>query len=181
MQDQNAKEKALQSISSMSSAQIVSATAIHSKLLPGIVRASFPANAQVILAHTRAYIHTYIHTQMCCIYSLWINTGSRGWIEIKQSEVAVHKKHAEIALHAWFAFSVQCINVHVCTSSCGRGWFLEDSPAPPQKSESQSPYTFSSNFTCFRFCPCLHNCKLSCILCPFVVKWNNSDWSAGVG
>lgn len=57
MQDQNAKEKALQSISSMSSAQIVSATAIHSKLLPGIVRASFPANAQVIFAHTRAYIH----------------------------------------------------------------------------------------------------------------------------
>uniref|UniRef100_A0A668A0S6 TEA domain family member 1a n=1 Tax=Myripristis murdjan TaxID=586833 RepID=A0A668A0S6_9TELE len=33
-------------ISSMSSAQIVSATAIHSKLLPGIVRASFPGNAQ---------------------------------------------------------------------------------------------------------------------------------------
>uniref|UniRef100_A0A3Q2W967 TEA domain family member 1a n=2 Tax=Haplochromini TaxID=319058 RepID=A0A3Q2W967_HAPBU len=50
LKDQNAKEKALQSISSMSSAQIVSATAIHSKLLPGIVRASFPANAQVILA-----------------------------------------------------------------------------------------------------------------------------------
>uniref|UniRef100_A0A4W6EG68 TEA domain family member 1a n=1 Tax=Lates calcarifer TaxID=8187 RepID=A0A4W6EG68_LATCA len=43
LKDQNAKEKALQSISSMSSAQIVSATAIHSKLLPGIVRASFPA------------------------------------------------------------------------------------------------------------------------------------------
>ncbi|XP_070763046.1 transcriptional enhancer factor TEF-1a isoform X1 [Enoplosus armatus] len=47
LKDQNAKEKALQSISSMSSAQIVSATAIHSKLLPGIVRASFPGNAQV--------------------------------------------------------------------------------------------------------------------------------------
>ncbi|KAM7396254.1 hypothetical protein PAMP_019311 [Pampus punctatissimus] len=46
--DQNAKEKALQSISSMSSAQIVSATAIHSKLLPGIVRASFPGNAQLL-------------------------------------------------------------------------------------------------------------------------------------
>ncbi|PWA24768.1 hypothetical protein CCH79_00010128 [Gambusia affinis] len=46
LKDQNAKEKALQSISSMSSAQIVSATAIHSKLLPGIVRASFPGNAQ---------------------------------------------------------------------------------------------------------------------------------------
>uniref|UniRef100_A0A3Q3H307 TEA domain family member 1a n=1 Tax=Labrus bergylta TaxID=56723 RepID=A0A3Q3H307_9LABR len=46
-QDHNAKEKALQSISSMSSAQIVSATAIHSKLLPGIVRASFPSNAQL--------------------------------------------------------------------------------------------------------------------------------------
>uniref|UniRef100_A0A3B3CBB7 TEA domain family member 1a n=1 Tax=Oryzias melastigma TaxID=30732 RepID=A0A3B3CBB7_ORYME len=47
LKDQNAKEKALQSISSMSSAQIVSATAIHSKLLPGIVRAGFPGNAQV--------------------------------------------------------------------------------------------------------------------------------------
>uniref|UniRef100_A0A674MGV6 TEA domain family member 1a n=1 Tax=Takifugu rubripes TaxID=31033 RepID=A0A674MGV6_TAKRU len=45
-QDQNAKDKALHSISSMSSAQIVSATAIHSKLLPGIVHASFPGNAQ---------------------------------------------------------------------------------------------------------------------------------------
>uniref|UniRef100_A0A671TZJ0 TEA domain family member 1a n=1 Tax=Sparus aurata TaxID=8175 RepID=A0A671TZJ0_SPAAU len=44
-QDQNAKEKALQSISTMSSAQIVSATAIHSKLLPGIVRTSFPGSA----------------------------------------------------------------------------------------------------------------------------------------
>uniref|UniRef100_A0A672ZY03 TEA domain family member 1a n=1 Tax=Sphaeramia orbicularis TaxID=375764 RepID=A0A672ZY03_9TELE len=52
LKDQNAKEKALQSISSMSSAQIVSATAIHSKLLPGIVRASFPGNTQV--THTRA-------------------------------------------------------------------------------------------------------------------------------
>ncbi|TDH09230.1 hypothetical protein EPR50_G00084610 [Perca flavescens] len=47
LKDQNAKEKAMQSISSMSSAQIVSATAIHSKLLPGIVRASFPSNAQL--------------------------------------------------------------------------------------------------------------------------------------
>uniref|UniRef100_A0AAQ5YDV1 TEA domain-containing protein n=1 Tax=Amphiprion ocellaris TaxID=80972 RepID=A0AAQ5YDV1_AMPOC len=52
-QDQNAKEKALQSISSMSSAQIVSATAIHSKLLPGIVRASFPGNAQVTKIHKK--------------------------------------------------------------------------------------------------------------------------------
>uniref|UniRef100_A0A3B5B624 TEA domain family member 1a n=1 Tax=Stegastes partitus TaxID=144197 RepID=A0A3B5B624_9TELE len=51
LKDQNAKEKALQSISSMSSAQIVSATAIHSKLLPGIVRASFPGNAQVAGTH----------------------------------------------------------------------------------------------------------------------------------
>lgn len=47
LKDQSAKEKALQSISSMSSAQIVSATAIHSKLLPGIVRASFPSNTQL--------------------------------------------------------------------------------------------------------------------------------------
>uniref|UniRef100_A0A674P658 TEA domain family member 1a n=1 Tax=Takifugu rubripes TaxID=31033 RepID=A0A674P658_TAKRU len=46
LKDQNAKDKALHSISSMSSAQIVSATAIHSKLLPGIVHASFPGNAQ---------------------------------------------------------------------------------------------------------------------------------------
>uniref|UniRef100_A0A674N334 TEA domain family member 1a n=1 Tax=Takifugu rubripes TaxID=31033 RepID=A0A674N334_TAKRU len=49
LKDQNAKDKALHSISSMSSAQIVSATAIHSKLLPGIVHASFPGNAQVRL------------------------------------------------------------------------------------------------------------------------------------
>ncbi|XP_013888410.1 transcriptional enhancer factor TEF-1a [Austrofundulus limnaeus] len=47
LKDQNAKEKALQNISSMSSAQIVSATAIHSKLLPGIVHARFPGNAQL--------------------------------------------------------------------------------------------------------------------------------------
>uniref|UniRef100_A0A8C5CM68 TEA domain family member 1a n=1 Tax=Gadus morhua TaxID=8049 RepID=A0A8C5CM68_GADMO len=53
LKDHSAKEKALQSISAMSSAQIVSATAIHSKLLPGIVRASFPSNAQVRDAHTR--------------------------------------------------------------------------------------------------------------------------------
>uniref|UniRef100_A0AAQ5ZMJ4 TEA domain-containing protein n=1 Tax=Amphiprion ocellaris TaxID=80972 RepID=A0AAQ5ZMJ4_AMPOC len=53
LKDQNAKEKALQSISSMSSAQIVSATAIHSKLLPGIVRASFPGNAQVTKIHKK--------------------------------------------------------------------------------------------------------------------------------
>uniref|UniRef100_A0A3B4WXF6 TEA domain family member 1a n=1 Tax=Seriola lalandi dorsalis TaxID=1841481 RepID=A0A3B4WXF6_SERLL len=52
LKDQNAKEKALQSISSMSSAQIVSATAIHSKLLPGIVRASFPGNPQVTQTHS---------------------------------------------------------------------------------------------------------------------------------
>lgn len=56
VQDQNAKDKALHSISSMSSAQIVSATAIHSKLLPGIVHASFPGNAQVRLIFP-------IHTQ----------------------------------------------------------------------------------------------------------------------
>uniref|UniRef100_A0A8C6SBL5 TEA domain family member 1a n=1 Tax=Neogobius melanostomus TaxID=47308 RepID=A0A8C6SBL5_9GOBI len=37
----------VRNISTMSSAQIVSATAIHSKLLPGIVRASFPGNTQV--------------------------------------------------------------------------------------------------------------------------------------
>ncbi|KAF0040917.1 hypothetical protein F2P81_006815 [Scophthalmus maximus] len=53
LKDQSAKEKALQSISSMSSAQIVSATAIHSKLLPGIVRASFPGNAQTKVSDRR--------------------------------------------------------------------------------------------------------------------------------
>ncbi|XP_061533363.1 transcriptional enhancer factor TEF-1-like isoform X2 [Phycodurus eques] len=47
IKDHNAKEKALQSISSMSSSQIVSATAIHSKLLPGIVRANFAGNTQL--------------------------------------------------------------------------------------------------------------------------------------
>ncbi|CAN9498661.1 unnamed protein product [Ophioblennius macclurei] len=47
LKDQSAKDKALQSISTMSSAQIVSASSIHSKLLPGIVRASFPANTQL--------------------------------------------------------------------------------------------------------------------------------------
>uniref|UniRef100_H3BVL4 TEA domain family member 1a n=1 Tax=Tetraodon nigroviridis TaxID=99883 RepID=H3BVL4_TETNG len=47
VKDQNAKDKALHSISSLSSAQIVSATAIHSKLLPGIVHASFPGNTQL--------------------------------------------------------------------------------------------------------------------------------------
>uniref|UniRef100_A0A8C5B4K9 TEA domain transcription factor 1 n=1 Tax=Gadus morhua TaxID=8049 RepID=A0A8C5B4K9_GADMO len=42
-QDQTVKDKALQSMAAMSSAQIVSATAIHNKLgLPGIPRPSFP-------------------------------------------------------------------------------------------------------------------------------------------
>uniref|UniRef100_A0A665TAW8 TEA domain family member 1a n=1 Tax=Echeneis naucrates TaxID=173247 RepID=A0A665TAW8_ECHNA len=50
------KLKVSASISSMSSAQIVSATAIHSKLLPGIVRASFPGNPQVRQTHN---IYTY--------------------------------------------------------------------------------------------------------------------------
>uniref|UniRef100_A0A3P8X4F1 TEA domain family member 1a n=1 Tax=Cynoglossus semilaevis TaxID=244447 RepID=A0A3P8X4F1_CYNSE len=59
LKDQNTKDKALQSISSMSSAQIVSATAIHSKLLPGLVRSSFPANAQV--QHTHSHTHTHTH------------------------------------------------------------------------------------------------------------------------
>uniref|UniRef100_A0A674NJ80 TEA domain family member 1a n=1 Tax=Takifugu rubripes TaxID=31033 RepID=A0A674NJ80_TAKRU len=58
LKDQNAKDKALHSISSMSSAQIVSATAIHSKLLPGIVHASFPGNAQVRLIFP-------VNTQTC--------------------------------------------------------------------------------------------------------------------
>ncbi|XP_031442785.1 transcriptional enhancer factor TEF-1 isoform X2 [Clupea harengus] len=44
--DQAVKDKALQSMASMSSAQIVSATAIHNKLgLPGIPRPAFPAAA----------------------------------------------------------------------------------------------------------------------------------------
>lgn len=41
--DQTAKDKALQHMAAMSSAQIVSATAIHNKLgLPGIPRPAFP-------------------------------------------------------------------------------------------------------------------------------------------
>uniref|UniRef100_A0A9J7ZDQ6 TEA domain transcription factor 1 n=1 Tax=Cyprinus carpio carpio TaxID=630221 RepID=A0A9J7ZDQ6_CYPCA len=44
--DQSVKDKALQSMASMSSAQIVSATAIHNKLgLPGIPRPAFPGAA----------------------------------------------------------------------------------------------------------------------------------------
>ncbi|TKC49484.1 hypothetical protein EI555_020973 [Monodon monoceros] len=43
LKDQTAKDKALQHMAAMSSAQIVSATAIHSKLgLPGIPRPTFP-------------------------------------------------------------------------------------------------------------------------------------------
>lgn len=43
LKDQAVKDKALQSMASMSSAQIVSATAIHNKLgLPGIPRPAFP-------------------------------------------------------------------------------------------------------------------------------------------
>ncbi|CAL8363033.1 unnamed protein product [Gadus morhua 'NCC'] len=43
LKDQTVKDKALQSMAAMSSAQIVSATAIHNKLgLPGIPRPSFP-------------------------------------------------------------------------------------------------------------------------------------------
>ncbi|KAG7274825.1 hypothetical protein CRUP_038798 [Coryphaenoides rupestris] len=56
LKDHSAKEKALQSISAMSSAQIVSATAIHSKLLPGIVRASFPSNAQQYNKHLFVHV-----------------------------------------------------------------------------------------------------------------------------
>ncbi|XP_029437989.1 transcriptional enhancer factor TEF-1 isoform X3 [Rhinatrema bivittatum] len=44
LKDQTAKDKALQHMAAMSSAQIVSATAIHNKLgLPGIPRPTFPA------------------------------------------------------------------------------------------------------------------------------------------
>ncbi|XP_077309719.1 transcriptional enhancer factor TEF-1 isoform X3 [Lithobates pipiens] len=44
LKDQTAKDKALQHMAAMSSAQIVSATAIHNKLgLPGIPRPAFPA------------------------------------------------------------------------------------------------------------------------------------------
>ncbi|MEQ2160620.1 hypothetical protein GOODEAATRI_001195 [Goodea atripinnis] len=65
--DQNAKEKALQSISSMSSAQIVSATAIHSKLLPGIVRASFPGNAQHLFVHISQSSPSYSDPLLECV------------------------------------------------------------------------------------------------------------------
>ncbi|XP_053741918.1 transcriptional enhancer factor TEF-1-like isoform X4 [Synchiropus splendidus] len=47
LKEHSTKEKNLQSISSMSSAQMVPASALHSKLLPGIVRASFPGNTQL--------------------------------------------------------------------------------------------------------------------------------------
>uniref|UniRef100_A0A671LCX9 Transcriptional enhancer factor TEF-1-like n=1 Tax=Sinocyclocheilus anshuiensis TaxID=1608454 RepID=A0A671LCX9_9TELE len=48
IKDQSVKDKALQSMASMSSAQIVSATAIHNKLgLPGIPRPAFPGAAGV--------------------------------------------------------------------------------------------------------------------------------------
>uniref|UniRef100_A0A673YXT8 TEA domain transcription factor 1 n=1 Tax=Salmo trutta TaxID=8032 RepID=A0A673YXT8_SALTR len=48
LKDQTVKDKALQSMASMSSAQIVSATAIHNKLgLPGIPRPAFPGAAGV--------------------------------------------------------------------------------------------------------------------------------------
>ncbi|CAB1313543.1 unnamed protein product [Coregonus sp. 'balchen'] len=46
LKDQSVKDKALQSMASMSSAQIVSATAIHTKLgLPGFPRPTFPGAA----------------------------------------------------------------------------------------------------------------------------------------
>nr|XP_046167471.1 transcriptional enhancer factor TEF-1-like isoform X2 [Oncorhynchus gorbuscha] len=46
LKDQSVKDKALQSMASMSSAQIVSATAIHNKLgLPGFPRPTFPGAA----------------------------------------------------------------------------------------------------------------------------------------
>ncbi|XP_035274634.1 transcriptional enhancer factor TEF-1 isoform X1 [Anguilla anguilla] len=46
--DQTVKDKALQSMASMSSAQIVSATAIHNKLgLPGLPRPAFPGAAGI--------------------------------------------------------------------------------------------------------------------------------------
>uniref|UniRef100_A0A4W5K2E9 TEA domain family member 1a n=1 Tax=Hucho hucho TaxID=62062 RepID=A0A4W5K2E9_9TELE len=48
LKDQSVKDKALQSMASMSSAQIVSATAIHNKLgLPGFPRPTFPGAAGV--------------------------------------------------------------------------------------------------------------------------------------
>lgn len=53
LKDQAVKDKALQSMASMSSAQIVSATAIHNKLgLPGIPRPAFPgAGVRLSSAH----------------------------------------------------------------------------------------------------------------------------------
>ena len=67
VQDQNVKDKALQSMASMSSAQIVSATAIHSKLgLPGLPRPSFPGAAGVRPTHRPTHNdpqhHTHAHT-----------------------------------------------------------------------------------------------------------------------
>lgn len=103
VQDQNAKEKALQSISSMSSAQIVSATAIHSKLLPGIVRSSFPGNAQV--THT-------------CTYLRDLNYNKANFIQPVDHLclicVLVHTK-AQTHIHTLYYIltSVQCINMCV--------------------------------------------------------------------
>uniref|UniRef100_A0A3P8YFT7 TEA domain-containing protein n=1 Tax=Esox lucius TaxID=8010 RepID=A0A3P8YFT7_ESOLU len=61
LKDQTVKDKALQSMASMSSAQIVSATAIHNKLgLPGIPRPSFPGAAGVRgLPATRYHIKPF--------------------------------------------------------------------------------------------------------------------------
>lgn len=53
-----------------------------------------------------------------------------------------------LSLKSWYTKTTECIHVCLCVFvfSCGRGWFQEDSPAPPQKSESHSPHRLMSNF-----------------------------------
>lgn len=60
LKDQTAKDKALQHMAAMSSAQIVSATAIHNKLgLPGIPRPTFPGAPGV--SELTAVLKTHTH------------------------------------------------------------------------------------------------------------------------
>lgn len=62
LKDQNAKDKALQHMAAMSSAQIVSASAIQHKLgLPGIPRPAFPAAPGVSVCLRHLLVVDYIY------------------------------------------------------------------------------------------------------------------------
>lgn len=112
VQDHNAKEKALQSISSMSSAQIVSATAIHSKLLPGMVRASFPGNPQVTQTHSAEPFCRPLTEQ-----HLFQVTCRSGFEDLRWESLTLkHKTQPNISM-----FQVSLCSVVVFVSSCGRG------------------------------------------------------------